>query len=59
MERVVSEQKGDQAAGVIRVPDEQLKVGVGSTTWWLRALIVQKCSAGVVPPDWSVSHSNL
>ena len=52
VERVVSELRGGRAAGVCGIPAELLKAGGESMTRWLRTVIVQVWSTGVVPPDW-------
>ena len=51
VERVVSELKGDQAAGVYRVPFELLKMGVDSMNWCLHAPIEQLWPTCIVPTD--------
>ena len=35
-----------------RIPTELLKAGGERMTRWLRTVIVQVWSTGVVPPDW-------
>ena len=52
VKRVVSELREGRAAGVCGVPAELLKAGGDCMTRWLRAIIVQVWSTGVVPPDW-------
>ena len=52
VKRVDFDLNGGQATGECRVPAEPQKVGRESMPRWLRTVIVQVWSTGVVPIDW-------